>query len=197
MDPGRQPTVPAEAIRDLVREAWGFDDLRPLQREAIEASLARRDALVVLPTGRGKSHCYQTPAPLEPGLTVVVSPLISLIKDQVDRLAARGIASAFLNSSLDAGERRRVEVSVANGTVRILYVAPGRFGEGAFRRLLWRRSYGHLQSKRLTASVSGAMTSGIMPSSASSGDFYGFSESKAAKRCRMAGEGCFPRWWTT
>ncbi|MBI4563063.1 MAG: DEAD/DEAH box helicase [Planctomycetes bacterium] len=93
-----------DVILAAVRRTWDYETLRPLQREAIEASLARRDALVVLPTGGGKSLCYQVPALIESGLTVVISPLISLMKDQVDRLAARGIASAFLNSSLDAGD---------------------------------------------------------------------------------------------
>jgi len=125
-----------DRILEVVRGTWGYPGLRPLQREAIEASLAGRDALVVLPTGGGKSVCYQAPALLAPGLTVVVSPLISLMKDQVDRLRRSGIPSAFMNSSLDPGERRIVESAVSRGEIRLLYVAPERFGDPAFRPLM-------------------------------------------------------------
>jgi ATP-dependent DNA helicase RecQ len=114
----------------------GIRRARPFQRQAIEASLAGRDALVVLPTGGGKSLCFQVPALLRGGLTVVVSPLIALMRDQVERLEARGISAAFLNSSLGRDARRRVEVSMARGGARILYVSPERFGDSAFRRLL-------------------------------------------------------------
>src|SRR5512139_102402 len=105
---------------------WGYDTLLPLQEEAIDAVLARRDSIVVLPTGGGKSLCYQAPAASIGTLAVVVSPLISLMKDQVDGLSAAGVPAAFLNSSLTAEERRAVEAGVARGRHRLLYVAPER-----------------------------------------------------------------------
>ena len=92
----------ADAILDTVRRYWGFDTLRPLQEEAIAAGLARRDSLVVLPTGGGKSLCYQVPPAVTGRTDVVVSPLISLMKDQVDGLRACGYPAAALNSGMDA-----------------------------------------------------------------------------------------------
>jgi ATP-dependent DNA helicase RecQ len=125
-----------DAILDAVKKHWGFDALRPLQREAMEAALAGRDALVVLPTGGGKSLCYQVPALLSDGLTVVVSPLISLMKDQVDRLLSKGVSAAFLNSSLDGPDRGRVQAGLARGQYKMIFVAPERFAAGGFDRVL-------------------------------------------------------------
>jgi ATP-dependent DNA helicase RecQ len=105
---------------------WGYDALLPLQEEAIGAVLARRDSIVILPTGGGKSLCYQAPAASLGKLAVVVSPLISLMKDQVDGLTAAGVPAAFLNSSLAIDERRAVELGVARGQYHLLYVAPER-----------------------------------------------------------------------
>ena len=93
-----------ENVRRIVKQVWGYDTLLPLQEEAIDAVLARRDSIVVLPTGGGKSLCYQAPAASIGTLAVVVSPLISLMKDQVDGLSAAGVPAAFLNSSLTAEE---------------------------------------------------------------------------------------------
>jgi len=115
-----------ENIKRIVKQVWGYDELFPLQEEAIGAVLARRDSIVVLPTGGGKSLCYQAPAASIGKLAVVVSPLISLMKDQVDGLTADGVPAAFLNSSLAADERRAVEAGVARGRYRLLYVAPER-----------------------------------------------------------------------
>ncbi len=124
-----------------IRKYWGYDTLRPLQHEAMTAALQRRDALVVLPTGGGKSLCYQAPALLSDALTVVVSPLIALMKDQVDRLLARNIPAAFINSSLDADDRRRVAAGLARREYRLLFVAPERFND-AFYGQLTRASVG-------------------------------------------------------
>src|SRR5437660_6483052 len=90
----------------LLKQYFGFASFRPLQEEIIRDCLAGRDAFALLPTGGGKSLCFQLPALARPGLTVVVSPLISLMKDQVDALQASGVAATFLNSSLQAGESR-------------------------------------------------------------------------------------------
>jgi ATP-dependent DNA helicase RecQ len=125
-----------ERLLELIRKVWGFEALRPLQREAMEAALAGRDSLVVLPTGGGKSLCYQAPALLSDRLTVVVSPLISLMKDQGDGLLSRGIPSAFLNSSLGPGERARVGNGIARGEYKLVFVAPERFSSAGFDRVL-------------------------------------------------------------
>lgn len=109
-----------ENIRQTVKRVWGYDALLPLQAEAVGAVLARRDSIVILPTGGGKSLCYQAPAAAMGRLAVVVSPLIALMKDQVDGLTAAGVPAAFLNSTLTADERRVVEVGVLCGRYHLL-----------------------------------------------------------------------------
>ena len=123
-----RPTL--DQARATLRARFGFPDFRPGQERAVASVLAGRDTLVVLPTGGGKSVCYQVPALLLPGLTVVVSPLISLMKDQVDALTARGIPATFVNSTLTAGEISHRMASVMRGDVKLLYVAPERFDFG-------------------------------------------------------------------
>jgi ATP-dependent DNA helicase RecQ len=91
-----------ESLETILRRVWGYDQFRPLQVEAMQCVLAGRDSVVVLPTGGGKSLCFQAPALAMPGLAVVVSPLISLMKDQVDTLVDNGVAAASVNSTLDA-----------------------------------------------------------------------------------------------
>ena len=108
----------------ILKDTFGYDTFRPLQREVIENVLARRDTLAVMPTGGGKSLCYQIPALLFDGLTVVVSPLISLMKDQVEQLRAAGVPALFLNSSLQPEEYQQNMAWVRDGSVRLLYVAP-------------------------------------------------------------------------
>ena len=96
-------TLPPNALTDTLKRVWGYDAFRPLQREIIEGSLAGRDVVAILPTGAGKSLCYQLPAVVREGLTVVVSPLIALMKDQVDGLRSNGYPAAALHSGhLDA-----------------------------------------------------------------------------------------------
>src|SRR5882762_2788061 len=94
-----------DQLKQLVQKHWGFATFRPLQEDAMRAVLDGRDSLLVLPTGGGKSLCYQAPAVLRGGTTVVISPLIALMKDQVDSLRACGIAAAQLDSSLSSVER--------------------------------------------------------------------------------------------
>jgi len=124
-----RPTL--DAAREVLRARFGFPDFRPGQERAVTSVLAGRDTLVVLPTGGGKSVCYQIPALLLPGITVVVSPLISLMKDQVDALTARGIPATFVNSTLSSGEVSERMARVARGDVKMLYVAPERFDVGS------------------------------------------------------------------
>src|SRR5712672_2515748 len=110
----------------LLKQSFGFDSFRPLQEEIIRDALAGRDVLALLPTGGGKSLCFQLPALAREGLTVVVSPLIALMKDQVDQLQAGGVPATFLNSSLPPGESRPRLRGLHNGEYRLLYVAPER-----------------------------------------------------------------------
>ena len=110
----------------LLKRYFGFASFRPLQREIIRATMEGRDVFALLPTGGGKSLCFQLPALMRPGLTVVVSPLIALMKDQVDALQAGGIAATFLNSSLAAGESRKRLRGLHQHEYRLLYAAPER-----------------------------------------------------------------------
>lgn len=109
-----------------LKSVFGYDEFRPLQREIIEASLEGCDVLAILPTGGGKSLCYQLPALQRSGLTLVISPLIALMKDQVDQLQAAGVAATFLNSSLSAGEARSRLSGLEKGEYKLLYLAPER-----------------------------------------------------------------------
>ena len=120
----------------LLKSRFGHETFRPLQAEVIDNVLAGRDTLALMPTGGGKSVCYQLPALLFDGVTLVVSPLIALMKDQVDALNAMGIAAGFINSSLSAPEVQRVEAQARQGQVKLLYAAPERLALPGFRRFL-------------------------------------------------------------
>ena len=120
----------------LLKRHFGYDEFRPGQEELISNALSGRHGLVVMPTGGGKSLCYQLPALAMGGLTLVVSPLIALMKDQVDGLRANGIAAEFLNSSLDNTTAAAVERRAQDGGVSLLYVAPERVSMPGFRRFL-------------------------------------------------------------
>ncbi len=133
------PTMaPTGAPLALLKSHFGHDSFRPLQEEIIGNVLAGWDSLALLPTGGGKSLCYQLPALMLPGITLVVSPLIALMQDQVDGLKANGIAARFINSSLTAAEIEQAQTQTLRGRVKILYVAPERLGLPAFRRFLQR-----------------------------------------------------------
>ncbi|HYV30999.1 MAG TPA: RecQ family ATP-dependent DNA helicase, partial [Candidatus Binatia bacterium] len=110
----------------LLKQYFGFASFRPLQEEIIRDALAGKDVFALLPTGGGKSLCFQLPALVRPGLTVVVSPLIALMKDQVDALQASGVAATLLNSSLAPGQSRERLRGLHHGEFRLLYVAPER-----------------------------------------------------------------------
>ncbi len=125
------PSPPTE-LAEVIERVWGYREFLPLQLESIAAIRAPRDSVVVLPTGGGKSLCYQAPALVDGGLAVVVSPLISLMKDQVDGLRANGVAAAYDNSTLPPEERQAVRAALAGGRYRLLYVSPERLvGEGS------------------------------------------------------------------
>lgn len=134
----RVPPIALEHARDALAKHFGFADFRGGQGDAIGAVLARRDTLVLMPTGGGKSLCYQVPAAVLDGLTLVVSPLISLMQDQVGALVARGIPAAFINSSIPAAEIAARLEAAERGELKLLYVAPERFASGAFMERLQR-----------------------------------------------------------
>ena len=114
------------ALLKTLKTTFGYSSFRPLQREICEATLANQDVFALLPTGGGKSLCFQLPALVRPGLTVVVSPLIALMKDQVDQLVVSGVAATFLNSTLGAAESRRRLRGLHQGEYKLLYAAPER-----------------------------------------------------------------------
>lgn len=120
---------------EALKTYFGYDGFRQGQGELIDALLSGRDALGVMPTGGGKSLCYQIPALLLPGVTLVISPLISLMKDQVAALQRAGVGAAFINSSLSAAEQREVYSGVRSGAYKLLYVAPERLDALSFASL--------------------------------------------------------------
>ena len=123
-------------LEHLLRTTFGYDRFRPLQREICEATLAGRDVFALLPTGGGKSLCYQVPAILRQragqGVTIVVSPLIALMHDQVGALLEAGVSAAYLNSSLSLEQAAEVERQMLRGELTLLYVAPERLNTGRF-----------------------------------------------------------------
>ncbi|MEX2569694.1 MAG: ATP-dependent DNA helicase RecQ [Gemmatimonadota bacterium] len=135
------PTIETRAseVETTLRDRFGLTRFRPGQREAIEAALNGRDALVIMPTGAGKSLVYQLPALLLPGLTLVVSPLIALMKDQTDKLEEIGVDAKTINSSLTSREQTEEELAVGDGEGKILYITPERFRDRDFFELLLKR----------------------------------------------------------
>jgi ATP-dependent DNA helicase RecQ len=123
-------------LREHLETIFGLEDFRPAQREVIEDVLAGRDVLCVMPTGAGKSLCYQLPAAVQKGLTLVVSPLIALMEDQVQQLRDEGVPAALLNSSLSSAMQRQVQAEVEAGFEGLLYVAPERFFAASFQPVL-------------------------------------------------------------
>jgi ATP-dependent DNA helicase RecQ len=123
-------------LKAVIEKIWGFRSLRPLQERAMQAVMDERDLLVVLPTGGGKSLCYQAPAVYRGGTTVVVSPLISLMKDQVDRLQTCGVAATQIDSSQNFDDRNAIEMDIIQGGMRLLFVSPERLVLDSFQRML-------------------------------------------------------------
>ena len=131
-----------DTLQQVLKTYWGFDDFLPLQREAMQCVLEGRDSLVVMPTGGGKSLCYQAPALCSDGLAIVVSPLLALMKDQVDGLRTNGIAAAAVNSMLAADEKRQIAQQVQAGRLRLLYMSP--------ERLVTPRTLDFLQNQQIS-----------------------------------------------
>jgi ATP-dependent DNA helicase RecQ len=118
-----------DTLEQALKHYFGYDEFRSSQREIVTTALANRDLLVIMPTGGGKSLCFQLPALLKQGVTIVVSPLIALMQDQVQQLADNGIAATFLNSSISTEERRERAAAIYNGEIKLLYVAPERLNQ--------------------------------------------------------------------
>src|SRR5499427_3425575 len=116
----------------LLKQSFGFDSFRPLQEQIIHDALEGKDVFALLPTGAGKSLCYQLPALARPGMTVVVSPLISLMKDQVDALTTSGVPATFLNSTLRSNQIGARMLALRDGKYRLLYAAPERLMQPGF-----------------------------------------------------------------
>ena len=129
------PVIP-DGFFSILREIWGFDSLRPSQHAAIGSILEGKDTLVVMPTGGGKSLCYQAPAIFRGGMTIVVSPLIALMKDQVDSLKQVGVNAIRIDSTLNAAEKREAAHQLRGGQVRMLFVSPERLANQDFVRFL-------------------------------------------------------------
>src|ERR1700692_1100125 len=132
------------AAQEALRSTFGFADFRPGQRAIIETVLGGADVLAIMPTGSGKSLCYQLPALLRDDLTVVVSPLIALMRDQVAQLESHGIAAASLNSANEFAENRRIIDRLARGRLRLVYVSPERLAQPDTLALLRRARVGLL-----------------------------------------------------
>lgn len=130
------PPPSPDRVMTVLEQAFGLPEFREGQREIIDAILAGQDVVAVMPTGGGKSLCYQLPALLLPGLTVVVSPLIALMKDQVDSLLERGLQATCINSSLSPEEQSRALQLATRGQLKLLYIAPERFRSAQFMRAL-------------------------------------------------------------
>lgn len=132
--PGPVEDIEASVVELMaaIQSVWGFSELRPSQAEAMRESLLAKDVLVIMPTGGGKSLCYQAPALVRPGLTLVVSPLIALMKDQLDGLLANGVKAAMLSSALQSDERQAVSQAMARRELDILFVSPERLASEGF-----------------------------------------------------------------
>ena len=125
-----------EKARDVLREVFGFEEFLSGQQEIVDHILAGRDGLAVMPTGGGKSLCYQLPGLVKEGVTLVVSPLIALMKDQVDALQAKGVNAAVINSTQSWDEQKEILDQVRGGEIKLLYVAPERFRAGSFTSVM-------------------------------------------------------------
>lgn len=125
-------------LQKILKKYYGYEQFRPGQQEIVETAISGRDVVVLMPTGGGKSICYQLPALCQPGLAVVVSPLIALMQDQVEALRRNGVAAAFLNSSQDRAEQASVERQCAAGELKLLYVSPEKLLSENFQYLLKR-----------------------------------------------------------
>jgi len=123
-------------MKKLLKKHFGFDDFLPFQEDIIKSILDKKDTLVLMPTGGGKSLCFQLPALKFDGITLVVSPLIALMKDQVDNLNNKDISAEFLNSTLTVKESRSVIEKIKENKIKLLYIAPEQFSSIKFKEII-------------------------------------------------------------
>jgi len=134
-----EPLAPTlESARRVLKKYYGYDTFRPMQEDIIQSILSGRDTVVLMPTGGGKSVCFQVPAVVSEGVCVVVSPLIALMKDQVEALKANGISAAYINSSIGQSEQNAICSDCANGYLKLLYVSPEKLLSQGFMQFLQR-----------------------------------------------------------
>jgi ATP-dependent DNA helicase RecQ len=131
------PHMTISTAKESLKQYFGYDTFRPLQEEIISHAMSGKDALVLMPTGGGKSMCYQIPGIIMPGVTIVVSPLIALMRDQVEGLVANGVSAAFINSSISHEEQAGVERDVQDGKIKLLYVSPEKLMSSYFLSFLF------------------------------------------------------------
>jgi ATP-dependent DNA helicase RecQ len=130
------PVLSLTRPEEILKQYFGYDNFRPMQRDVIEAVMQKKDSLVLMPTGGGKSICFQVPALVMPGTCVVISPLIALMKDQVEGLKMNGVSAAFINSSQSPKEQREVETAAVQGALKLLYVSPEKMVTESFQWML-------------------------------------------------------------
>ena len=123
-------------MKEVLKRYFGYDEFRYPQEEIIKSVLEKKDVFAILPTGGGKSLCYQIPALKLKGITLVISPLIALMKDQVDNLKSKGIPAEFINSSLAIDELAEIQFRILTGEIKMLYIAPERLALESFRNFL-------------------------------------------------------------
>ena len=126
------PTIQVSKAHEILKKYWGYDEFRPLQEDIINSVLAGHDTLGLMPTGGGKSITFQVPALMNDGLALVVTPIISLMKDQVDNLIARHVKATYLHAGLSFSETRRTIEKCLYGNYKFLYVSPERLGSETF-----------------------------------------------------------------
>ena len=125
-----------QEVLEQLKKSFGFNEFRPMQKEIVQTVLKQQDCLVLMPTGGGKSLCYQLPATVLPGVAIVVSPLIALMKDQVEGLVANGVPAGYINSSLEEHEQKEMGQAVKNGEIKLLYVSPEKLVSPSFQNFL-------------------------------------------------------------
>ena len=151
-----QVVTKQQALR-MLETYFGYTSFRPAQEAPITSLLRNEDVIGIMPTGAGKSICFQIPALCKPGLTIVFSPLISLMKDQVDGLLVQNIPAALINSTLTQAEFNKTMYEVRSGKIKLLYIAPERLSSNFFCMYCERYRLLKLSWMRLTVSLSGAM----------------------------------------
>ena len=134
--PELAPAPQLQAARQALKRYYGYDNFRPMQGDIIQHILAGKDTVVLMPTGGGKSVCFQIPAVVSEGICIVVSPLIALMKDQVEALKANGIAAAYINSSVGQSEANDIARAAVSGHLKLLYVSPEKLLSDGFLQFL-------------------------------------------------------------